>query len=72
MLTASPNKCSVLSGRNINPQNNTITEGSDGLFQLDFELVDNLGFTPKAYLVGRFALPWAVVMVVSRFSMTSR
>ena len=72
MLTASPNKCSVLSNRNINPHNNAITEGSDGLFQLGFELVDNLGFTPKAYLIGWFTLPWAVVILVSMFAMSSR
>jgi hypothetical protein len=58
MLATSPNKCSMLYDRDLDPQNNAVTQGSYSLFELGLELVDNLGLTTKAHFIGRFALSW--------------
>jgi len=56
MLAPTSNESSVLSGRNVHSQNDTITKSCNGLLQFSLDLADKFRIPAEAYFIGWFTL----------------
>jgi hypothetical protein len=55
-LSTASDESAVLSSRDLDPQNHTISERRNGLFQFSLDFVDQLGFSAESNFVRGLSL----------------